>query len=813
MHSLRYAARMLGKQPAFTAIAVLTLALGIGANTAVFSVVNAVLLRPLPFQDSDQLVTLSNTDTRLSVAQPLDSVSYLNFVDWRAQNSVFSQVAVYGSNSLTLTNGQEALHLQGVAVSSDLFPMLGVQPQLGRTFLPKEDEPDSHVVILSYQLWQQRFGGDPLILDKAITLDGVAYQVVGVMPKGFEFPIQQVRAEIWTTVAVFRQGSAGGRPMTEQRGNDFLRSLARMKPGVRLEQAQANLTLIAASLAKQYPDSNAYTGVQVVPFLTELVGEVRPALLMLLATAGCVLLVACVNVANLLLARSVSRQKEISIRSALGAQRRDIVRQLLVESALLGLGGGLIGLLLAVWGIDSLVFFLPANLPRASQISPDGYVLAFTIIVSLLVGCLAGIVPAWRASHPDLVSSLNEGGRGNSGSGHGSRIRGLLVVVEIVLALVLLSGAGLLLQTFLRLRDVKPGFDPRGIMTARIALPDAGYGKPAQAADFYDKLLKRIASTPGIVSASAAWWLPLSGSEITLSFEDREHPLPEAERPIAQANSVTPDYFKTVRIPLLRGRVFDDRDDIKAPFVVIINETFARQFFPGQDPVGKIITPSGTVTAGDPPARQIVGVVADAKAITLRAEAKPQMYFPHQQFALQGMFLLVKTPGSPDAVIPTLRDAIAELDKDVPLYRPRSLEDYVASSVAQPRFNALLVGLFSGLALLLAAAGIFGVMSYSVTQRTQEIGIRIALGAQRYDVLRLVVGQGMRLVAFGVGAGLIVTMALTRLLSGLLYGVSATDLATLFMVSSLLALVALMACWLPARRASAIDPMVALREG
>ncbi len=813
MHSLRYAARMLGKQPAFTAIAVLTLALGIGANTAIFSVVNAVLLRPLPFKNADQLVTLGNIDTRLGAAQPLDSVSYPNFVDWRTQNRVFSHVAVYSSKSLTLTDGHQATHVQGVSVSSDLLPMLGVEPQLGRVFLPKEDEPGSRAAILSYQLWQQRFGGDPLILDKTIMLDGAAYQVVGVMPKGFAFPIQQVPVEIWTTVAGFRQSQDGAQPMTEQRGNYFLLALARLTPGVRVEQAQANLTLIAAALAKQYPNNNAYAGVRVVPYLTALVGDVRPALLMLLAMAGCVLLVACVNVANLLLARSVTRQKEISIRSALGAQRRDIVRQLLVESALLGLGGGLIGLLVAVWGVDSLASLLPANLPRVSQISPDGRVLVFTAIVSLLVGCLAGLVPAWRASHPNLAGSLNESGRGTSESGRGARIRGVLVVVEIVLALVLLSGAGLLAQSFLRLREVKPGFDASGIMTARLALPEADYGKPAQAADFCERLLKRISTLPGVTSASAAWWLPLSGSEITFDVQDREHPLPEAERPIAQANAVTPDYFSTLRIPLLRGRTFNDRDNINAPYVAIINETFARQFFPGQDPVGKPIIPSGSVTSGDPPARQIVGVVADAKAITLTAQAKPQMYFPHQQFAVQGISLLVRTQNNPNGIVPALRNAIAELDKNVPLYRPRSLQDYVASTVAQPRFNALLVGLFSALALLLAAAGIFGVMSYSVSQRTQEIGIRLALGAQRYDVLRLIVGQGMRLVAFGVGAGLIVTFALTRLLSGLLYGVSATDLATLLTVSSLLALVALLACWLPARRASAIDPMVALREG
>ncbi len=812
MANLRYAIRMLFKQPGFTAIAVLTLALGIGANTAIFTVVNAVLLRPLPFKNPDQLVTLSMIDTR-GASDALDSVSYPNFVDWRAQNRVLSHLAVFTSNGLTLTDGREAVHLQALAVSSDLFPMLGVHPQLGRAFLPKEDEPGAHVVLLSHALWQRHFGSDPRIIEKNIILDGTPYQVVGVMPPDFQFPIERTPAEAWTSMAGFRQAQNGGPAMTEQRGNDFLFAVGRIRPGVRLEQAQANLDSIASALSKQYPDSNTYAGVKLVRFLASMVGPVRPALLMLLGTAGCVLLVACVNVANLLVARSVARQKEISIRSALGAQRGDIIRQLLVESALLGSLGGLIGLLIAIWGVDSLAYLLPANLPRASQISPDARVLFVTAVVSLLVGCLAGIMPAWRASHPNLVTSLNESGRGSSASGRGLRIRGFLVIVEIVLALVLLSGAGLLTQSFLRLREVKPGFDASGIMTVRLALPDAGYGKPEQAASFYNKLMTRISTLPGVVSAAAGWWLPLSGSEIALDIDIQEHPLPEAQRPVSQVNSITPDYFKTLRIPLLKGRTFNERDDIKSPLVVVINETFARQLFPGQDPIGKRITPSGTVENGKPPVREIVGVVGDAKALSLMAKAKPQLYFPHQQFAVPGMSLLVRTSNDPHAIVTGVREAVAELDKNVPIYRPHTLEEYVGLSVAQPRLNALLVGLFSAVALLLAAAGIFGVMSYSVTQRTQEIGIRLALGAQRGDVLRLIVGQGMRLVVYGVCAGILITFGLNHLLKGLLYGINAGDLSTLFLVSTLLASVALLACWLPARRASGIDPIVALREG
>jgi putative ABC transport system permease protein len=472
-----------------------------------------------------------------------------------------------------------------------------------------------------------------------------------------------------------------------------------------------------------------------------------------------------------------------------------------------------VGLLIAVWGVESLVRLLPANLPRASEISPDGRVLAFTIIISLVVGCLSGLMPAWRASHPNLAASLNESGRGSSESGRGLRLRGFLVVVEIVFALALLSGAGLLAQSFLRLREVKPGFDAHNVMTARVDVPDKNYGKPAEAAEFYRKLLERVSTLPGVTAASAAWWLPLSGSEITFDIQDPQHPMPEAQRPVSQMNAVAPDYFQVLHIPLVKGRTFTVRDDINAPRVMVVNETFARQFFPGQDPIGQRLIPSGSVEPGDPPLREIIGVVGDAKVMTLMAKAKPQFYVPHQQFAVQRMSLLIRTQNDPRGILPALRNSVAEVDKDVPLFRPQPLEEFVARSVAQPRFNALLVGLFSAVALLLSVAGIFGVMSYSVSQRTQEIGIRLALGAQRSDVLRLIVGQGMRLVILGVGTGLLVTFGLTRLLQDLLYGISATDLSTLFMVSSLLALVAFLACWIPARRASAIDPMVALREG
>jgi len=685
---------------------------------------------------------------------------------------------------------------------------------LGRNFVASEDEPGNRVAILSYGLWLRQFGSDPSIVGKSITLDGRQYTVVGIMPAGFTFPLlrDNTAPELWTTVAMLGETQDGSPPMTEQRGNDFLSCVARLKPGVSLQQTQAKMDVISATLRQQYPDSNSYIGVTLMPLLNAVVGETRPALLMLCAMAGCVLLIACVNVANLLLARSLSRQKEIGIRAALGAGRSDIFRQLLTESGLLGLLGGVIGLLLALWGIDSLRGFLPANIPRINEISPDWRVLAFTGAVSLVVGMLAGLLPAWRASHGNLAGALNETTRGSTEGASGRRTRAALVVVEIVLALVLLASAGLLVGSFMRLQRVQPGFDPGNVLTARVALPNAQYGKPEEAANFYRKLLMRIVTLPGVHAASAAWWIPLSGSEVTFNFNIQERPLPKAQQPLVQVNAIAPDYFKTLRMPILQGRDFNTRDDIKAPMVAIVNETFARECFPGENPIGKRITPNGSVTPGDPPVREIVGVVGNSHLISLSAKPKPQIYVPHQQFAVQTMSLFVRTENDPRGIASSLRYAIAELDKDVPLYRERLLTDYLSASIAQPRFNALLVGLFSAIALLLAAAGIFGVMSYAVTQRTQEIGIRLALGAQRGDILRLIFGEGMRLVAIGVIVGGALIFVLRKLMSGLLYGIGPTDPLTITGVIILLGTVALLACWWPARRASVVDPVVALRS-
>jgi len=812
MQNLSYALRVLAKQPLFTSIVILTFALGIGANTAVFSVLNAVLLRPLPFKEPQNLVALGEFDMR-EKADPgteIESISYLDYVDWRDQTKVFERVAVYTNQSVsTLTDGNQATHVQGESVSADLFPLLGVQPMLGRMFLPKEDEPGNHVVILSNELWQRQFGGDRGIIGRNVTLDGKQFQVIGVMPPRFTYPLRFTNPpELWVSMSILRATDDGSLPMTEQRDNDFFQCIARLKPSVSIQQAQANIDTITASWHQQYPQK-INTGAKVVPELSAMVGNTRSALLMLCAMAGCVLLVACVNVANLLLARSLSRNREISIRAALGAGRWQIIKQLLVESTLLGTLGGFSGLLLAVWGVDSMKAFLP-GIPRIDEISPDPRVLAFTALLSLGVGIFAGLLPAWRASQPNLATSMNEATRGSSEGAAGGRTRAGLVVIEIVLALVLLASAGLLVESFLRLQKVPAGFDHTKVITARLELPNASYPKAQDTADFYKKLLERVSVLPGVQSAAAAWWIPLSGSDIDLTFDVQERPLPEGQQAVAEVNVVTPEYFRTLRTPIALGRAFTDRDDKNAPPVAIVSESFAKRYFPGENPIGKRITPNGSVD-GKPPVREIVGVVADMHLISLKVAPRPQIYIPHQQFGIHSMSIFVRTAIDPQSFTTTLRRTVAEIDKNLPIYRTRTLTDYMSQSIAQPRLNAMLVGFFALIALLLAAAGIFGVMSYSVTQRTHEIGIRIALGAQRYDVLRLIVVQGMRFVGIGLVLGIIGVLVSSRLLQTFLFGIGATDLRTMLTVTLVLTGVAFVACLVPARRATLVDPIKALR--
>jgi putative ABC transport system permease protein len=807
LQDIRYGVRMLMKRPSFTLIAVIALALGIGANTAIFSVVNAVLLRPLPFPQAERLMNVWETNP--SRGQKRSAVSYPDFADWRAQNQVFEYVSTYHDSDFILTGGSEPLRLSGAVVNADLFPLLGAQPSLGRTFRPDEDKPGEHgrVVVLSQGLWQRQFGADPNVVGRAVTLNGQSYTVVGVMPAGFQFPIESNPIELWTTVA---EDAAGKEPITAQRGAHYMSVLARLKPGVTQAQAQSDLDTISARLAQQYPDTNAHRGTRVMSALESLVGDVRPALLILLGAVGCVLLIACANVANLLLARATTRHKEIAIRAALGASRWRVVRQLLTESVLLAFAGGALGLLFALWGGDLLVALSGDDIPRATQINLDWRVLGFTLLVSFVTGVLFGLVPALHAAKFELTESLKEGGRSSVEGARRNRVRSALVVAEMTVALVLLVGAGLLMQSLRRLQHVNPGFDAHNVLTLTVSLPEVKYKTPQQV-DFYRSLRERVAALPGVTSASAVFPLPLGGDRIGISFETEGRPLPKSELPATEFRTVNPDYFHTLSIPLVKGRDFTARDDASAPGVIIVNEAFAQKFFPNEEAIGHRIKPGISTDESDPVMREIVGVVGDVKHRSLSTAVEPEAYVPHAQVPFGSMTLVVKTAPDARTLVGAVRNEVRALDKDLPIYNVKTLDDYVASSVAQPRFNTLLLASFAGLALILTAVGLYGVMSYSVVQRTHEMGVRIALGAQTRDVLKLVVGQGMVLAVIGIGLGLLVSLAATRVLASLLYEVSAADPLVYAGITLLLAVVALLACYIPARRATKVDPMVALR--
>ena len=808
---LRYGIRMLVKSPGFTAVTVLTLALGIGANTAIFSVVNAVILRPLPFPEPDRLVAV--TESNRQRGEQHSAISYPDLLDWKTQNRVFEGVAGFRADTFALTGVDEPEPIQSAVVSSDLFAVLGAKPALGRTFLPNEDQLNTatgRVVILSYRFWQRRFGSDPHVLGRTLQLDSQSYTIVGVMPAGFQFPIQLKPVEVWTTFAVDSITMDGSKPITAERGAHYFDAIARLKPSVGIQQAQAAMDAIMAALAKQYPDTNAHRGAAVMPELDRMVGDVRPALLVLFGAVGCVLLIACVNVANLLLARATSRQKEIAIRSALGAGRMRVLRQLLTEAVLLSLLGGVLGLLLAIWGTDLLLGLSPENVPRLQSVHVDGAVLGFTMGISLFTGLIFGLLPALHLSKSGLAEPLKESGRSSTDSARSKRLRSALVVGEVALALVPLVGSGLLIQSFMRLQGVNPGFNPHHVLTINLGLPDARYNAAQQAA-FFGQIVERVRALPGVHLASAVVPLPLSEDRMRTSFEIEGRPVPKSEEPLTEFRSIAPDYFRTMEIPLLQGRDFTERDDMKAPAVVIVNQTLAQRFFPNQNPLGKHIKPHVSVTEGDKVMREIVGVVGDVKHRGLGVESEPEVYVPQAQIPFDGKTLVLRTDADPVSVTAAVRREVKSLDKDLPIYSVKPLEQYLSASLAQPRFNTLLLTIFAGVALILAAVGLYGVMSYSVAQRTHEIGIRLALGARQEDVMKLVVGQGLALTLGGVVIGLAGALAFTRLLTTLLFGVSATDPVTFAGVAVLLSAVALAACYLPARRAMRVDPMVALR--
>ena len=792
---LRYGIRMLLKRPGFAALAALTLAVGIGANTAIFSVVNAVILRPLPYADPDRLLLIR--ETKLPQF-PEFAIAPGNFLDWQSQNEAFEQTEAFRTFFYNLTGEGEPERLRASRITAGMFAMLGAQPTLGRDFLAEEDRPGSDgVAILSYGLWQRRFGGNPQIVGQQMTLNGRGYTVIGVMPATLRFLDRN--AELWTPMAFTEQDR-------QNHGGHFISAVARLKPGITLEQAQSNLSTIAARLEQQYPSSNAGWGVKLTPLFEAAVGQMRPTLLVLLGAVALVLLIACANVANLLLARASSRHKEIAIRSAMGAGRWRIVRQLLTESLVLAIVGGALGVLLAYWGLDLLLSLAPQNLPRMADVSLDGRALGYTLGLTLLTGVIFGLAPALQSSNPDLNESLKEGGRGST-SGRRQGVRSLLVVTEIALALMLLAGAGLMLKSFWRLQQVDPGFKPENALVVNINLPATKYAEDAQQSAFFQQLLERTAALPGVQSVGATQSMPLIGDYILgLVIEGRPEPAP-GEEPSTNYYAVSPDYFRAMGIPLLRGRSFTEQDRAGAPRVAIINETLARRFFPDEDPIGKRIH----VTNGPETFREIVGIVGDVRQYGLEREPPAQAYEPYLQEPFAGMSLVVRAAADPANLSAAIRQEVFALDKDQPVASVRTLEEVLAASVAQRRFSMTLLGVFGGIALLLASVGIFGVMNYTVAQRTHEIGIRMALGAQRRDILRLVVGQGMTLTLVGVALGLVAAFAGTRLMASLLYGVSATDPLTFTGVALLLALVAFLACYLPARRAMKVDPMIALR--
>ncbi|MDQ3802556.1 MAG: ABC transporter permease [Acidobacteriota bacterium] len=805
LQDLRFAARVLWKSPGVSAVAVVALTLGIGANTAIFSVVNAVLLRPLPYKDPERLVRLSEDSERV----PQMSVAYPNFLDWREQQTVFEQMAAMQLQSYNLSGGGEAERLSGRNVSPEFFSVLGVAPALGRTFTEEENARGrERVVVLSHGLWQRRFGGDKGILGRAVTLNGEPFTVVGVLPRGFLYGSP---TDVFVPI-----GSALDEMMMSSRGyHPGIYVLARLKDGVGLERAREEMKAIAARLAAQYPASNSGNTVRMQPLGEYFVGEIRPSLLILLAAVGMVLLIACANVANLLLARAAARGREIAIRTALGASRLRIVRQLLTESVTLALAGGVCGLLLALWGVDLLRSLTADNLPPTAEVGLDANVLLFTLAVSLVTGVAFGLAPALQASRMDLNTSLKEGGRSQSGGVGRQRMRNILVVAEVALSLLLLIGAGLMLKSFFRLRQAEIGFNPQNLLTMQVSRTVGKGEDPARAAAFFDQLRERLEATPGVGAAAYTGGMPMLGAPDT-SVMVAGRPAPEpGKAPQAVLFITSPGYLEAMGIRLVRGRFFDEHDDANSQLVAVVDEAFARIIFPGEDPVGQRLK-----GGGDVPDAEIVGVVEHVNnyGLNVPEAVQPQLYYAFKQVpknymadALGNVYVAVRTSGDPAALVPAVRREAQALDPAQPLYNINTMEEVLAQSVATQKLSMLLLGLFAGVALALAAVGLYGVMSYTVTQRRHEIGVRMALGARPSDVLRMVVGQGMLLTAVGIGVGLLGALAATRLMASLLYGVSATDPATFAGIPLVLASVALAANYIPARRAMKVDPMEALR--
>jgi putative ABC transport system permease protein len=801
VRDLRFAGRMLLSRPGFTVLAVVCLALGIGASTAIFSVVNGVLLKPLPFPDSERLFSFGTSRGKVERG-PLSAP---DFVDLRSQ-STRADLAVYAEQSFTLRNNESAVQLLGAGISSNLFRVLGVSPLLGRVPSLEEELPKrGTVVVISYDAWQRLFNGDPKIVDKQVRIDARDYTVIGVMPRGFSYPLNGSReVDAWVPLTL-----AGDSTFADQRGSHYLTGVGRLTAGASLREAGAELHAISVRLAELYPGSNHDRLVNVKDLQESIVTGSRNSLLLLAGAVCCLLLIACANVANLMLARASLRSKEVAVRTAIGASRLVILRQVLTESVLLAAIGGIAGLLLAVWGTDLLLRLAPSALPRVHDIALDWRVLAFTSLMTIGTGLLFGFMPAIQLSSSDLNGTLKEGGRSVTGAVGGNRTRSALVIAEVALSLILLAGAGLLSATLMRLQKVDPGFDSSNVLTAETSLPESKYKTDAQQTAFYDLVLDKVRAIPGVIDAAGVSILPLSGNNMVISLalegEPRGEGIPSAHGEMLDV--VTPDFFRVMKIPLKAGRLFTAQED-STPLIVIVNQALARKYWPGQNPIGKRIS----VGYNSDSLREIVGVVGDIRRAALNEEPAPAIYLPHHQAAYPGLTLLVRTREHATNVPGALMRELTALDPDQTLGTIRPMRTVLASSLARQRFSASLLGIFAMIALALSAVGIFGVMTAMVTQRTRELAVRLALGAHPRKVLQLVLSHGATLAGIGIAIGLFGAFALSRVVAGMLFNVAATDPVTLFSVSLLLAAVALLACYIPARRATRLDPIITLRE-
>jgi predicted permease len=814
VHDVRFAARMLAKDRAFTAVAVLALALGIGANTALFTVLSNVLLRPLPYPQAHAIMSISMRDSN----NPQDAFpfSYPDFLDFRAATRVFERFGAFRSGSFVVrSNGGDAVRVQGARVTADILPLVGVKPAIGRVFLREEEEPGRRTVIISHAMWEKHFARAANITDASLTVNGREHSIVGVMPADFRFPVQNEPAEFWMTFATELEPLADGAPSYPlRRDSHFLRVLGRLRPGFTPEQADAELDAIAKGLAEKYPDTNRlYDGCHALPWLAQITRDVRPMLLMLIGAAFFTLCVACANVANLLLARASTRGKEIAIRAALGAGRRRIFRQLLTESLLLAAIGGLAGLLLALAATHYIVAALPSDFPRASDIRPDGHVLAFTLFVTGLTTCMFGVAPGWRCAATKLVPLLSDVGAEFSDAPGGRRARSVLVVAEMVLAFVLLAGATFFITNLAHLQSSPLGFEPGNVVTLNLFIPDDK--DPALArrtAAFAEALVPAVAQQRGVHSASVISRLPLTDTFTVADFEIAGRAIPVAELPLAEPHITSPGYFRTMQIPVKRGRDFDNRDTRESAPVAIVNQTLAQRYFPGEDPIGKRITPGLFSDPAGPLEREIIGVVGDVPASVVGDVRLPQFYLPLAQYMWLDLMLVVRTDLAPDDLLRTVDRIVTNVDPNVALGSLTTMEQRVAGAVATPRLNSTLLAAFATVAVVLTAIGVYGVMAYSVAQRRHEIGIRLAVGASAPEVFRLVLREGIRLIVYALVLGAALTLLMFPALRALVHGPVANHATIVSLAALLLGCVALMACWIPARRAAVVDPLSALGQ-